>query len=83
DHDPDLKKMVSFLIQAALFSEGGIPTQQLNTLFHDSPYIVRKLLKQIPPALLVCEQRGKRKYYQLNLTALEPLLQNEQGLPDQ
>lgn len=66
--------MYSFLIQAALFSENGISTQELQSNFHTSYNTVKKMLDNIDPALITIQTRGRKKYYQMNLQALDHML---------
>lgn len=66
--------MYSYLIQAALFSEKGISTRELENYFQASYYMVKNLLGQVQPKLLLSRQRGKAKYYQINLESLDSLL---------
>ena len=76
--DGSVRSMYSILIQAALFSEKGISTEELISGFGKSYYTVRKILGKIRPALLVAEMKGKSKYYQLDLLTLdEMILQQE------
>jgi Fic family protein len=70
----DTRKMYSYLIQAALFSEKGISTAELKMSFNDSYYTVRKILEQIKPELLISKMHGKSKYYQINLSVLDSML---------
>ena len=62
-----MRNMYSYLIQAALFSEKGISTDELKACFQESYYTVRKLLGSIRPEMLVSGLKGKSKYYQLDL----------------
>lgn len=76
--DGNVRRMYSYLIQAALFSEKGISTEELKTEFHESYYMIKKFLGQIKPDMLISEMKGKAKYYQLDLSALDGiLLENE------
>ena len=72
--DIAVRRMYSYLIQAALFSEKGISTKELEVSFEASYYKVKKLLDRIDPRLLRSEPRGRNKYYQLDLTALDEIL---------
>lgn len=58
--------LYSCLIQAALFSENGISTRELEKNLQQSYYCVRKLLSAVPPELLVVSQKGKQKYYEID-----------------
>lgn len=64
----------SYLIQAALFSEKGISTEELKFGFKESYYMVKKLLGYIKPEMLIAELKGKAKYYQINLNVLDSIL---------
>lgn len=76
--DNNIRRMYSYLIQAALFSETGISTKELENSFQKSYYIIKKLLDQIRPEMLIAELKGKIKYYQLDLPMLDSiLLENE------
>ncbi len=73
----DVRKLYSYLIQAALFSEKGISTTELTEQFRCSYHRLRKLIEQIRPELLVAEKKGKAKYYQINLIALDDIILND------
>jgi len=80
-NDGNVRKMYSYLIQAALFSEKGISTEELKTGFKESYYTIKKLLGCIKPEMLIAELKGKTKYYQINLSILDNiLLDNEMQL---
>jgi hypothetical protein len=83
--DSNIRETYSYLIQAALFSEKGISTKELETASQESYYTVKKFLSKIKPELLISDMKGKTKYYQLNLSALDNiLLENElHSLPAQ
>lgn len=72
--DDNVRKMYSYLIQAALFSEKGISTEELTFGFKESYYTIKKVLGCIKPELLIAELKGKRKYYQIDLTVLDNIL---------
>ena len=66
------------LIQAALFSEEGIPTPILKKLLDvKSPTTFKKLIDQIPEELLVTRTKNRTKYYELNLAPLDDMLMDE------
>ena len=69
-----VRRLYSYLIQAALFSEKGISTKELRTYFQASYYIIKNLLDQVQPNLLLSQQKGKAKYYQINLEELDSRL---------
>lgn len=76
--DKQVRKMYSYLIQAALFSEKGISTAELQVCFKTSYPTVRKLLSHVQPELLLAQMKGRAKYYQINLSPLDAaLLQQE------
>ena len=76
--DNDIRRMYSYLIQAALFSEKGISTEELKAGFQESYYTIKKYLGQIRPEMLISERKGKAKYYQIDLSVLDGmLLENE------
>lgn len=72
--DPAVHAVYSVLIQAALFSEKGISTAELEHGFQCSYHIVKKLLGQVRPDLLQSGQKGRAKYYQIDLNALDNML---------
>ena len=72
--ETDVCKMYSYLIQAALFSEKGISTEELKGGFKESYYTIKKLLGRIKPEMLISELKGKAKYYQIDLTVLDSIL---------
>ena len=67
--DPD-----QALMDLALFSEKGISTAELEHEFQCSYHIVKKLLGQVRPDLLQSSQKGRAKYYQIDLNALDNML---------
>lgn len=75
--EANVRRMYSLLIQAALFSEIGISTQELEAHMGESYYTVKKSLSKIPASLLHSEKQGRAMCYRLNLSALEPLLPEE------
>ena len=79
--DSNIRAMYSYLIQAALFSEKGISTEELKTGFQESYYTIKKFLSQIKPEMLLSEKKGKAKYYKIDLSVLDSILL-ENGLQD-
>lgn len=69
-----VRELYSYLIQAALFSEKGISTKELEIQLSKSYYAVQKLLTQIPKELLIAKMYGRNKFYQINLQVLNELL---------
>lgn len=72
--DENIRNIYSVLIQASLFSEKGISTEELKTGFSWSYHTVRKLLGSIKPELLISKFHGKAKYYQIDLSALDNIM---------
>lgn len=70
----EIFSLYNYLIQAALFSEKGISTSELIEQYNTSYYKVNKLLVQLRPELVLCQKKGKAKYYQINLSALDDIL---------
>ncbi len=79
--EKDVRVMYSCLIQAALFSETGISTEELKATFHESYYTIRKILSNIRFDLLVVKPKGKEKCYQIDLSVLDAMLLQEE-LPE-
>lgn len=68
-------QLYHLLIQAALFSEIGISTQELKKFLKvKSPTTLKKLINQIPQRLLVTHTKDRMKYYELNLAELDDIL---------
>lgn len=72
--DENVAQMYSYLIQAALFSEKGISTKELEGCFKQSYYNVKKYLGFVRPALLRSMMKGRVKYYRLDLAQLDNML---------
>ena len=65
-------RLYNFLIQAALFAEQGISTQELTRYMEMSPSTLRKRLDAVrDQGLLVCVKDGTKKYYALDLDELD------------
>lgn len=72
--DEKMQKLYYILIQAALFSEQGIPMEGIKEVMNiKSPKTVNNLLDNIPEDLLVVLNQ-RPKYYQMNLDALDKIL---------
>ena len=71
DNDETLEKLYSLLIQAALFSEFGVPTEVILKHVNISRSTLKVKLDKIPSKLLVKEKRGRVNYYALNVQELE------------
>ncbi len=70
-NDDSLGELYSLLIQAALFSEFGVPTEVILDHVSISRGTLKAKLAKIPPQLLIKEKRGRVNYYSLNIQALE------------
>lgn len=70
----NVRRLYSFLIQAALFSEKGISTSELKEQYNVSYNTLKKWLDVVPASLLMSEKKGKYKYYQMNLQELDALI---------
>ena len=82
EEDGSVRKMYNYLIQAALFSEKGISTEELKNGFGESYYTIKKILGKIRSEILIAEIKGKAKYYQLDLVALDRILLEHKLLED-
>ena len=69
--DNALEELYHLLIQAALFSERGVPTSLVLKHVEISRGTLAKKLEEIPDGLLIKERRGNTNYYSINLEALE------------
>lgn len=72
--EPNLARLYSLLIQATLFSEMGISTQELEHHMECSGYIRSQLMTQIPQELLEVKKKGNRKYYALSREKLDEMI---------
>lgn len=75
--DKELRKLYSFLIQAALFSEQGISMLELQQNMQYSQYVIKKLMGKIPEEMLVIKTKQKFKFYAVNLEKLNAILLDE------
>ena len=71
DNDESLAVLYSLLIQAALFSEFGVPTAVILEHVNISRSTLNAKLAKIPEELLVKEKRGRVNYYSLNVERME------------
>ena len=71
--DKSLRKLYSYLIQAAMFGEVGITMQELQDNLKLSSYMIRNLMKKIPEELMVVQKKSNFKFYSLNLEKLDSL----------
>lgn len=69
--DNALEELYHLLIQAALFSERGVPTSLVLKHVEISRGTLTKKLEEIPDGLLIKKRRGNTNYYSINLEALE------------
>lgn len=67
----NVEETYNVLLQAALFSECGISTKELQAVFELSYSSVRNLLQNIPEDILISTKRGREKYYKLDLSVLD------------
>lgn len=70
----NLRRLYSYLIQAALFSEKGITVSELHKHMEISPYIIKNCMKQIPEELIVIKKKSNFKFYSVNLDKLNATL---------
>lgn len=68
--DSRLTELYSLLVQAALFSEMGISTQELERNLSCSAYFRNQLLQKIPQDLIIINKKGNRNFYSLNLNRM-------------
>lgn len=72
--DEPMKKLYNVLIQAALFSEKGISTKELQSVMKISYGTLRKNLAVVEKqGLLVSVRDGREKYYRLDVDALDSM----------
>lgn len=72
--DFDLRRLYSFLIQAALFSEQGISMAELKHNMKLSEYMTKKLMCEIPEEMLVVKTKNKFKFYFISLEKLNTII---------
>lgn len=73
-----MKPLYDYLLQAALFSESGIPLKTLLELLDIGRATLAKRLKTVEEhGLLITLQRGKEKYYQLKLDVIDAWAEEE------
>lgn len=72
--DFELRKLYSYLIQAALFSEKGISMAELQENLKKSNYMVKSLLNQISEEMVVIKKKSNFKYYSINLDKLNGMI---------
>ncbi|MCF0111319.1 MAG: Fic family protein [Erysipelotrichaceae bacterium] len=70
--DENVRLMYDYLIQASLFGEKGMSTQQMENLFK-TYYLFKSVLNKINPELLITEKYGKHVYYRVNLDKLDSM----------
>ena len=72
-----MSTLYNVLIQASLFSERGISTQELLALFATNYTTIRKRLSIVENQdLLITEKQGNRKYYTIKLQELDKLIKD-------
>ena len=72
-------QLYDYLIQAALFSEEGIPTAGLKELLEIKSHTTfKKMMDMIPENLLVIKTKNRVKYYEANLASLDDLMLKEE-----
>ena len=76
-NNPELLRLYSFLIQAALFSEKGISMTELQQNMKFSIYMIKKLMCKIPEDMIVVKTKNKYKYYSVNLEKLNTIILQE------
>ena len=76
-NEPGLVKLFSYLIQAALFSENGISMLELQQNMNKSNYIVKTLLSKIPEEMKIVKNKGKFKYYSIDIEKLNMVILEE------
>ena len=76
-NNPELLRLYSFLIQAALFSEKGISMMDLQQNMKSSIYMIKKLMCEIPKGMIVIKIKNKYKYYSVNLEKLNTIILQE------
>ncbi len=71
----EIAGLYDILIQAALFSEQGISTQELLTIFSTNYATLGKRLAIVKNQdLLITEKHGNKKYYSINLKKLDDVI---------
>lgn len=68
--EPASRELHSLLIQAALFGEMGISMREMTETLSCSPYLIRNLLSETDPGMLVINKKGNTNYYSFDLDAL-------------
>ena len=76
-NDFKLRKLYSYLIQAALFSEKGISMLELQENMKMSNYMVKRLLEQISSQMIVIKKKSNFKFYSINLDKLNKIILEE------
>ncbi len=73
----ELRRLYSYLIQAALFSEKGIMMSELEENMKLSEYKVKNVMKKIPDEMIVIRKKGNYKCYSLNMEKLNTIMLRE------
>ena len=71
--NPSLRRLYSYLIQAAMFGEMGITMQELQDNMKISSYRIKKLMQEIPDGWLAVRKKSNFKFYSLHLETLDSL----------
>lgn len=70
-----LASLYDILIQASLFSELGISTQELLSVFHTNYATLGKRLSIVKnQGLLISEKHTNKKYYSMDLRKLDEMI---------
>lgn len=69
--DITLETLCHLLIQAALFSEHGVPTNVVLNHVEISRGTLNKKLEEFPDGLLIKKRRGNTNYYSIDIAAFE------------
>lgn len=72
--DSDVFNLYFLFIQAALFSDIGIPRKEAEESMGITYYIFKQAMEKIPSELLTVHKQQNTKFYMLNLEKLESLI---------
>ncbi len=73
----DLRRLYSYLIQAALFSEKGISVKELEQNMNMTNYMIKKNMSQIPKELIITEKKSNFKFFKIDLNKLNAIMLQE------
>lgn len=68
-----VQSLYFILVQAALFSNTGVSTQELSEHTKTSPNTLRRMLKEMPNGLLITNKTEKTHHYLINLDELDKI----------